>query len=130
MTWIFANDYEGPETEWVSRVPAGTRTVDELLESVKRFMKYPPYCGDNWDAVDECIQSLEEVEEDVMVLVHEDMLEGLEREQRDVYLDVLVGAEQHWSNLEPKRLIVVFPRGAEGIVEQAMRKRRDMTEGK
>jgi hypothetical protein len=62
--------------------------------------KFPPYFGENWDALDECLADLEWLPADAYVLVVLNAAELLDKdrpEARRTFWEVLEGAAREWA---------------------------------
>lgn len=96
----------------VVNVPAGLRSKAELLETLAVLLQFPDWYGANWDALSDMLRDLSWLEDDQLLLRHEDF--PLEEDERRTYLSVLRDAVRTWRSREEPRLVVSFP---QSIVE-------------
>lgn len=100
---------------YVFRIPRGVDSKDELLRLISRTLRFPGYFGFNWDALDECLGDLSWLEQDNVVIWHEDLPLSSAPEQTRRYLEVLRGVLREPGN---KRLTVSFPEWTKASVEK------------
>lgn len=77
-------------------------TKDALFGEFARELAFPGYFGENWDAFDECISSLEWLpcRSHVIVIDHAECLLGL-GEDATVLLNILRGSAKEWAEIYP-----------------------------
>jgi hypothetical protein len=63
----------------------------------------------NWDALVDCLESLERIRERFIVLEHEDVLGYLPAPERDRYLSALEDVVEWWKVHADRDIIVIFP---------------------
>ena len=85
-----------------SRVLRGRkmRTWADLYDEIGAALQFPPYFGENWDALDECLADLEWLPADSYALTILDAVHLLDREPpevRQTFWDVLGRAAGEWS---------------------------------
>jgi hypothetical protein len=108
-----------PSVDMASELIIGTnvRSKAELLAEFKRF-GFPAYMGNNWDALEECLNDLSWIREENFVVTHKGV--PLEDSVKDlkIYLDILRSSAQRWKSEKGRRIYVVFPEHSkEGILK-------------
>ena len=81
----------------------------DLLKQLSDKLEFPNYFGLNWDALFDCLRDLHWIEQQKIILVHDDLPKLIENEFK-IYLDVLVDSIQDWEEGEEHSLEVVFPK--------------------
>ena len=74
-------------------IPRGIASQRQLFEVYADKLKFPGYFGYNWNAFDECINDLSWLNRERIDIYHEDRLENLPRQDREIYLELLEEAE-------------------------------------
>jgi RNAse (barnase) inhibitor barstar len=75
------------------------RTAAALFDEVGAALQFPPYFGENWDALDECLADLEWLPADAYVLVVLNAAQLLDKdrpEAKQTFWEVLEGAAREW----------------------------------
>jgi Barstar (barnase inhibitor) len=74
------------------------RTADRLFDEFAAALQFPPYFGENWDALDECLADLEWLAADAYVLVILDATQVLEDkpEDRRLLAETLERVAREW----------------------------------
>jgi RNAse (barnase) inhibitor barstar len=103
-------------------IPSGIESAAALLEALDTALDLPDYFGQNWDALDECIQDLSWIPPGPVVLVHEDLPLRNDREALVVYLSILRDAIDKWAVDGSRSLVVVFPGAVESEVQMILEK--------
>ena len=94
----------GPEDERRVTLPAGIENKTALLAFLRDALSLPDYFGDNWDALEECLNDVDAMGPQKIVLIHGDIpLEKSPSDQR-IYLQILAEAARHSTRFD-----VVFP---------------------
>lgn len=94
----------------VVRIPRGIRSKRKLLVILADKLKFPGYFGNNWDALEECLQDLSWLPTDQSVaLVHLDLPFGAEGENRQLYLQVVAAMLAHWQASADRQVQAIFP---------------------
>ena len=98
----------------VVRLAGRLRRKQDLFRALADGLKFPPYFGWNWDALEECLCNLSWLRERTnIVLVHKHIpLASVE--QRSIYLDILRNARAQ----QPARLRIVFPKTAQAVLQK------------
>jgi len=78
-----------------------------LLEHYKK-LNLPDYFGGNWDALDECLKDFHWIEEQEIMIVHDD-LPSLTDSDLKIYLEILNDAIKDWEQNKTHNLRVIFP---------------------
>jgi hypothetical protein len=75
------------------------RMPDRLFDEFAAALQFPPYFGENWDALDECLADLEWLAGDAYVLVILDAAQVLEDkpEERRLLAETLERVAREWS---------------------------------
>jgi barstar (barnase inhibitor) len=96
----------------VVRLDGRLRRKGDVLRALASGLKFPWYFGQNWDALDECLNDLSWLgEPSSVVLVHK-YTPLADEVQRRTYLDILRDAQAN----QRLSLRVVFPRSARSQV--------------
>jgi hypothetical protein len=76
-----------------------------LMNDLARGFAFPDYCGENWNAIDECMRDLEWLPADgyFCLLLHRDTLEQRIPQAFEIFLSVLRYASTDWKR-QGKRL--------------------------
>ena len=90
------------------QIPAGISEKTELLAAVKKTLNLAPYMGNNLDALNDCIRSLEDTRQYKVILAHEDIPALLERDLR-LYFSILGDAAEIWDRTAEHELKIYMP---------------------
>lgn len=90
---------------------------EELFKQLSDKLEMPKYFGSNWDALSDCLRDFHWIEQQKIILVHDDFL-LLNEHELSTYLQVLFEAIQDWKDGEEHSLEVVFPESVRSIIEQ------------
>jgi hypothetical protein len=73
-------------------------TKESLLRSVAKGLSFPKYFGENWDALDECINDLSWLKAKGIVVVLEkaDDLLKLPLDDLTIFMNIIAGAIDNW----------------------------------
>ena len=94
----------------VVRIPHGVMRKRDLLTVFARDLSFPGYFGWNWDSLEECLGSLDWLNDSRrIVLLHEGLPFQPDWENRATYLNILKDAIAIWRPQEAHELIAVFP---------------------
>lgn len=81
----------------VVRIPAGLLRKRDLLTVLVRGLDFPGYFGWNWDALEECLCSLDWLKNSRrVVVIHEGLPFQPDWENRKTYLSILRHAVSFW----------------------------------
>jgi Barstar (barnase inhibitor) len=85
-----------------SRLLRGTKmgTTASLFDEVAAALQFPPYFGENWNALDECLNDLEWLSADAYVVVILGAVHLLDREgsrERQTFWEIFKGAAREWA---------------------------------
>lgn len=108
-----------------ARVSSGIRGKQALFDLLRAELKFPEYCGNNWDAVEECIRDLSWISPGTIVLVHNDLPLRDSAAALRTYLSILSDAAAKWQDSRDRHLIIVFPVDAEQHVKNVLATTRD-----
>src|SRR6266481_500707 len=81
-----------------ARVPVGIRAKQTLFDLLRAEFRFPDYCGNNWDAIEECIRDLSWLSPGTIVLVHNDLPLRDNPAALRTYLSILEDASAKWRN--------------------------------
>jgi hypothetical protein len=127
MNFIFGNEGEA-RAAYQAEVPVGIKSKAALLEALFVALRFPDYFGGNWDALDECIRDLCWLPSGDVVLRHRDLPMPEDRASLSTYLAILKDAVEKWRATRDRRLFVVFPPNAEGVVRNLLANARNSAE--
>lgn len=96
---------------------SGINSKDELFKQLSDKLGMPNYFGYNWDAISDCLRDFHWIEQQKIILVHDDFPQ-LNNHELSTYLQVIFEATQDWKDGEEHSLEVVFPENARSVVEQ------------
>ena len=106
----------GSDTAFVVHL-SGINSKDELFKQLSVKLEMPNYFGYNWDALSDCLRDFHWIEQQKIILVHDDYPQ-LNEHELSTYLQVLFEAVQDWKEGEEHSLEVVFPESVRSLVEQ------------
>ncbi|MEY8685947.1 barstar family protein [Bacteroides sp. AN502(2024)] len=100
---FFSNAYIG----YVSSVA----TERELYTELSNILQFPSYFGKNWDALDELYRDFNWIEDEEIVIVHNDLSE-LSLNDLKTYIGIIVNSIDFWNHYlnDPHTLLYVFPK--------------------
>ena len=96
---------------------SGINSKEELFKQLSGKLEMPEYFGYNWDAISDCLRDFHWIEQQKIILVHDD-LPLLNEHELSTYLQVLFEAVQDWKDGEEHSLEVVFSESVRSMVEQ------------
>lgn len=100
---------ESTPTAHVVRVRQGCCKKRRLLQSLARQLQFPPYFGENWDALTDCLRDLSWWGDTPEILIrHADLPFSPGSQQRHIYLSILAEVLLDREGVTP-RLRVGFP---------------------
>ena len=99
---------------FVARLPGQLRRKQDLLRAVAESLKFPPYFGHNWDALEECLCDLSWLGGESGIVVVHKHTPLADDGQRAIYLDILRKAQAN----QRLKLRVVFPHGSQAELEK------------
>ncbi len=102
------------------------RTGHALLDECAAALQFPPYFGDNWDALHDCLTDLAWLRADVVVLCFTEasqLLIHATEEDRQRLVLVLHEAVKHWSKTKPFHVVWQVQPGEEDVVAAAWKAR-------
>ena len=109
-----------PRTAFVATIPAGITAAHSLLKAVGEALAFPPYYGANFDALWDCLRTLETIAARRVFLVHED-LPSLPRESLETYVEIVRDAGAFWQKNRDRHVFEVwFPVAERRTIEQLL----------
>jgi hypothetical protein len=104
----------------IVRIPPGIRSKQKLFAVLAKKLRFPPYFGWNWDALEECLGDLSWLPaERTIAIVHEDLPFGPGGENRAIYLDLLRNVAINLPKSSHRRLLVVWPASTDEMLSAA-----------
>ena len=119
--WFQFNDSQPPADARVVKVRSGVHKKRTLLGVLARGLGFPAYFGWNWDALNDCLTTLDGVTETTIVLRHRDVPGVVGSNLRRTYLEVLKDAVASWKSEPGRKFLVQFPPHCLPAVEAALR---------
>lgn len=116
--FVDVNALETSADDFVAVVPAGITSAKDLLRALAEALRFPEYFGFNWNALYDCLRDFHWLEQDTIVLAHQDA-PALQASTLETYLDVLRAAMLARHPDEP-HLRVVFPADARPELERLL----------
>ena len=80
---------------------------EDLLNEYYIKLKFPPYFGFNWDAFNDCLRYLENIEQKNVIIYHP-QLPQLNEKDLKIYLKILRDAVRLWKKYEEHNFEVYF----------------------
>lgn len=74
----------------------GAKNKEELLKKLSINLKFPDNFGSNWDALLDCFCDLNWIEEQGIVLFHDD-LSNMDKSDLSIYIDILIESINTWN---------------------------------
>jgi len=99
------------------------KNEDELFDELYHQLKFPDYFGFNWNALYDCLRDFDWIDETNIILVHNSPL-SIETDSFEIYIDVLYDAIKSWENDSTHKLIVIFPKSQEKIINSMLMNKR------
>jgi len=96
------------QKDFVTEIPAGLTSRDDLFKALQDKLKLPNYFGHNWDALQECLEDLSWIKQRRVIIIHRDV-PALKQKDIAEYRDVLATSSQHWVSSGEHELLVAFP---------------------
>jgi hypothetical protein len=87
---------QGLETRWLRA--SKMRTANELFDEFAAALQFPPYFGENWDGLDECLNDLDWLEGDgaaLFILDADQLLSDAPPEDARILFEILEAAESN-----------------------------------
>ncbi|WP_338640930.1 barstar family protein [Burkholderia pyrrocinia] len=102
-----------------AKVSGDIRTAPQLFEVLYRELNLPGYFGFNWNALFDCLRDFHWVDEQRVVIIHEELPDLVFSEMK-IYLEVLRDAVLDWKPGESHLLQVVFDERDRSKIERIM----------
>ncbi len=90
--------------------------VSNLFQELAETLSFPSYFGNNWNAVNDCLNDFSWFQEKRIVLIHKS-LPKLNKSDMDIYLDILKDCVNSWAGDENHEFIVVFPMNCKNSIK-------------
>lgn len=114
----FINDPQSFESDAALVVHlSGICSKDELFKQLSNKLELPDYFGHNWDALSDCLRDFHWIEQQRIIIVHDDCPQ-LNENELSTYLQLLFEVVLDWKEGEGHSLDVVFPESARSLVER------------
>lgn len=87
---------QGLETRWLRA--SKMRTAKALFDEFAAALQFPPYFGENWDALDECLNDLDWLEGDgaaLFILNADQLLQDAPPEDSHILFEILQASESN-----------------------------------
>lgn len=78
-----------------------------LLEKISMSLKFPPYFGENWDALNDCLNDLSWITEKDIDIIHRD-IPKLEMSDLLIYISILQEVLINWDDNKQHKINVYF----------------------
>ncbi|MDZ4819823.1 MAG: barstar family protein [Planctomycetota bacterium] len=117
VVFEFVDALPQDHSNWrVVPIGPGVRSKEKLLARYQQSLEFPPYFGENWDALEECLLDLSWLPKSGVLIWHQSDA-PLGRLQLPVYLDLLQGVIQKSRGTDyPVR--VLFPTSAQQTLQR------------
>lgn len=83
------------------------KSKESLLKIIGNKLAFPDYYGNNWDALNDCLNDLHWIDKKEIVLVHDDLPQLHEQDFR-TYVQILSDAVEGWKLNSDHNLRVIF----------------------
>jgi len=94
--YVGDGDVSTKSIDFVITIPQGLTSKEELLETYAVAGKFPPYFGENWDALLDCLHDFSWIEIQSIVIQHGDLPLKDSPSDCETYLDILKVAANDW----------------------------------
>lgn len=87
---------QGLETRWLRA--SKMRTAKALFDEFSAVLQFPPYFGENWDALDECLNDLDWLEGDgaaLFIMNADQLLQDAPPEDGRILFEIMQAAESN-----------------------------------
>lgn len=115
--WLRSSRSSKPSLLFIEVKGGRCETRAALLKHFADRLKFPDYFGHNWDAFEECIGELEWLPAPgyVIVIVEADRLLSRDRDDLQVFVDIMNSVGEAWSVKKPFHTIFVYRSDANEI---------------
>jgi hypothetical protein len=123
LPFIFCPDSEQHlDDTVVAELDDRLKSKRELLDSLASQLQFPDYFGRNWDALNDCLRSLDWINQRRIVLHHKALpMPGIPSDQK-TYLEILKSSVEDWQRpSQDHELVASFSAGFEGAVRALLR---------
>ncbi|MGN0739547.1 MAG: barstar family protein [Treponema sp.] len=83
------------------------KTRTDLFSQIARVLYFPNYFGNNWNALDDCLQDLDWIHSDAIKILIRDFDEILSEEnkkEKTIFLDCVKTANNFWEEEQEKKV--------------------------
>ncbi len=113
------------EEAYLAIIPSGIVSKPELFSVYRKEFCFPDYFNlASWDSFDECLRTLDNIEQMSMVIAHEDLPLAADRKDLLIYLDVLQYCASFHEAYIGRKFIVTFPPAVRGKISEAYQELR------
>lgn len=98
-----------------AKIERGISDKNELFNELRKKLIFPDYFGNNWDALNDCMNSLDWINEKKIVIFHEKLPE-ISKEELFIYLKILVDAKDFFTIHKDKEIDIVFPEKDKNLI--------------
>jgi RNAse (barnase) inhibitor barstar len=102
---LASRDSEGDSR--IILLSAGIKGRHELFQELSKGLNFPDYFGNNWDALDECINDLSWLSETSIYVIHNGF-PALDEQEIMNYWDTIKTAVENWKAKSHKKFAVIF----------------------
>ena len=117
LKFLNSPQFYNPDSAFVVHF-SGINSKNELLKQYNDKLLFPDYFGFNWDAFLDMLCDFHWIEQQQIVLVHDD-LPVLDKKELNIYLEILLDAIKSWENWEENEkhsIEVVFPESGKNLI--------------
>lgn len=89
----------------------------ELFDLYSTQLNFPEYFGKNWDALYDCMIDLSWINEDIIIIIHNDIPLENNTFEKNKYIQLLIDVLSFWDNKNNHLLKIAFPKVFESEIE-------------
>lgn len=118
ITFIKSKKVFNSTNAFICYISPGIKMKDELFKEFKHNLLLPDYFGNNWDALEECLQDLFWIKEERVLIIHADV-PLINKQETKTYLQILLDVIHDRQKIH-QRLEVIFPEEDKEILEELL----------